>query len=86
MSLAPDTIVIKAPPGTKARWVHKSQAQGHKLSDWVCMRVDRDIDPDPMPWVSRWSCPGGASVVVMTEGQVKELLRTAYLAGAWGAQ
>lgn len=81
-----DTIIIKAQPGTKAKWVRQSQAQGKKLSDWVCMRVDRAVDPDPMPWVSRWTCPDGASVVVMTEAQVRELLRTAYLAGAWGTQ
>ena len=81
-----DTIVIKAPPGTKARWVHKSQSQGQKLSDWVCMRVDRAVDPDPMPWVSRWTCPANSPAVVMTESQVRELLRAAYLAGAWGAQ
>ena len=34
-----DTIVIKAPAGTKARWVRQSQRQGRKLSDWIiqCM-------------------------------------------------
>ena len=35
-----DTIVIKAPPGTKARWVRQSQLDGQKLSDWLISRVD----------------------------------------------
>lgn len=30
-----DTIIIKAPAGTKARWVRMSQREGKKLSDWV---------------------------------------------------
>lgn len=36
-----DTIVIKAPAGTKARWVRQSQAEGAKLSDWIISRVER---------------------------------------------
>jgi len=35
-----DTIVIKAPPGTKARWVRQSQRAGRKLSDWLITRID----------------------------------------------
>ncbi len=35
-----DTIIIKAPPGTKTRWVRQSQAQGKKLSDWIVQLVD----------------------------------------------
>lgn len=52
-----DTIVLKVPPGTKARWVHQSQSEGRKLSDWVVDRVEappgsRSADqaiPDPTP-------------------------------------
>lgn len=36
-----DTIVIKAPAGTKARWVRQSQREGKKLSDWLAERVER---------------------------------------------
>jgi len=35
-----DTIVLKVPAGTKARWVRESQTKGQKLSDWVVMRVE----------------------------------------------
>ena len=35
-----DTIIIKAPQGTKTRWVRQSQAEGKKLSDWVREKVD----------------------------------------------
>ena len=39
--VAPDQIVITAPAGTKSRWVHKSQSEGAKLSDWVISKVDQ---------------------------------------------
>lgn len=39
-----DTIIIKAPQGTKTRWVRQSQAEGKKLSDWVRERVDGKAD------------------------------------------
>ena len=35
-----DTIVIKAPAGTKARWVRQSQRAGRKLSDWLIDRIE----------------------------------------------
>ena len=35
-----DTIVIRAPVGTKTRWVRQSQAQHRKLSDWIVEAVD----------------------------------------------
>lgn len=35
-----DTIIIKAPVGTKARWVKQSQKEGKKLSDWILERMD----------------------------------------------
>ena len=39
--MSDDTIIIKAPAGTKARWVRQSQADGKKLSDWVIAAVDK---------------------------------------------
>lgn len=35
-----DTIVVTAAAGTKARWVHQSQREGIKLSDWIIKRVE----------------------------------------------
>lgn len=35
-----DTIIIKAPAGTKAHWVRQSQREGRKLSDWLISRVE----------------------------------------------
>lgn len=35
-----DTIVIKAPAGTKARWVRAAQRHGLKLSDYIVRSVD----------------------------------------------
>ena len=34
--IAMEKIILTVPAGTKARWVSQSQAQGKKLSDWVC--------------------------------------------------
>jgi hypothetical protein len=36
-----DKIIITAPAGTKARWVHQSQSEGVKLSDWIVKKVDQ---------------------------------------------
>lgn len=38
--MSDDTIIIKAPAGTKARWVRQSQRAGMKLSDWLIERVE----------------------------------------------
>jgi hypothetical protein len=38
-----ETIIIKAPTGTKSRWVHESQAAGVKLSDWVCLMLQEQM-------------------------------------------
>lgn len=58
-----DTIVIKAPAGTKARWVHQSQAQGMKLSDWVVRSVDRPANKfSPTP------CHRCGSVLLVNDG------------------
>ena len=59
----PDTIVIRAPAGTKARWVHQSQARGMKLGDWVVQAVDRPANKTaPTP------CPRCASAVLVADG------------------
>jgi hypothetical protein len=41
-----DTIVIRAPAGTKARWVRQSQAEGSKLSDWIVQRLEASMPND----------------------------------------
>lgn len=50
-----DTIVIKAPAGTKARWVRQSQREGRKLSDWLIERVEAQ----PMHKITPVSIPEG---------------------------
>ena len=35
-----DTIVLSAPSGTKARWVHRSQQVGMPLSSWIIKHID----------------------------------------------
>lgn len=35
-----DTIVVRPPKGTKAKWVRQSQAEGKKLTDWIAERVE----------------------------------------------
>lgn len=58
-----DTIIIKAQPGTKARWVRQSQAQGKKLSDWVVQAVER-----PANTTASTPCPRCGSVVLVSDG------------------
>ena len=43
--MADDTIVIKAPAGTKARWVRQAQREGQKLSDWIMQRMEQAVHP-----------------------------------------
>lgn len=57
-----DTIVIKAPAGTKARWVR--QAGGMKLSDWVRVQVDRPANKNASE-----PCQKCGSVVLVADGQ-----------------
>lgn len=40
-----DTIVIKVPAGTKARWVRQAQREGRKLSDWIIQRMEQPVQP-----------------------------------------
>lgn len=77
-----DTIVIKAPEGTKAKWVRQSQAASMKLSDWVLRQIE---PPDPEPWLSRHASKEPGSVAVFTEDELREVMRKAYLAGAYRA-
>jgi hypothetical protein len=79
-----DTIVIKAPAGTKARWVRQSQSAGLKLSDWVLRLID-DPPADAERYLSRFARNEPGSAVLMTEEQVRDLIRKAYLAGAYRA-
>lgn len=39
-----DTIVIRAPAGTKARWVRS--AHPGKLGPWIVKMIDETPDPD----------------------------------------
>jgi hypothetical protein len=39
-----DTIIIRAPAGTKARWVRA--AHPGKLSDWIISKVDANMPTD----------------------------------------
>lgn len=38
-----DTIIIKAPAGTKAKWVRQSQRDGKKLSDWLVEKIENTM-------------------------------------------
>ena len=58
-----DTIVIKVPAGTKARWVHKSQSEGVKLSEWIARRVDV-----PANKMARDPCPRCSAVLLVADG------------------
>jgi ribosomal protein S27AE len=58
-----DTIVISAAAGTKARWVHASQRDGLKLSDWVVKSVDR-----PANQTAQTPCQRCRSVVLVADG------------------
>ena len=58
-----DTIVIKAPAGTKTRWVRQSQAQGRKLSDWIVQSVER-----PANTTAETPCLRCGSVVLVSDG------------------
>lgn len=58
-----DTIVIKAPAGTKARWVNRSQAHGLKLSDYIVQSVD--LPPNKS---ASTPCPRCGSVILVADG------------------
>lgn len=73
-----DTIVIKAPAGTKARWVR--MAGGMKLSDFVVRQIDA---PDPEPWLARFAARSPGESAVLSEAELRALMRRAYLSGAY---
>jgi ribosomal protein S27AE len=58
-----DTIVIKAPGGTKARWVHDAQRHWLKLSDWIIRSVDL-----PTSKMAQTSCQRCGSVLLVADG------------------
>ena len=76
-----DTIVIKAPAGTKARWVRL--AGGEKLSDWAVRMIDDP--PDAERYLARFARKEPGSVVMLTEDQLRDVMRKAYIAGAYRA-
>ena len=74
-----DTIIIKAPPGTKARWVRR--AGGEKLGDWLI----RQIDAPPASaeaYLARFEPRPEGDVAMLTEAQLRDAMRQAYLAGS----
>lgn len=73
-----DTIVIKAPAGTKARWIRI--AGGEKLSAWVVRMIDEPADPEM--YLARFTRHEPGSRVLLTETDLHEIIRKAYLAGA----
>lgn len=79
MSPASDTIVIKAPPGTKARWVRL--AGGEKLSSWIVRMVDEPADPEQ--YIAQFARKPAGSMVMLTEAELHDVMRKAYLAGAY---
>lgn len=53
-----DTIVVKAPRGTKARWVHLSQKRAVKLNAWIIEHVERSLSmSDERDTRSQRDCP-----------------------------
>lgn len=73
-----DTIIIRAPKGTKSRWVRA--AHPGKLSAWVVKMIDEPPDADR--YLARFAPREPGSVVVLTEEQLRDVMRKAYLAGA----
>lgn len=73
-----DTIVITTPAGTKARWVRA--AHPGKLSAWVVKMIDEPPNPDR--YLARFAAREPGSVVVLTEDQLRDVMRKAYIAGA----
>jgi len=61
--IAMEKIILTVPAGTKARWVSQSQAQGKKLSDWVCEAVER-----PANKAATSPCPRCQSLVLVPDG------------------
>lgn len=76
-----DAIVIKAPAGTKARWVRS--AHPGKLSAWVVKMIDEQ--PNAERYLAKFPPQEPGSVVVLTEPQLRDVMRKAYMAGAYRA-
>jgi len=76
-----DTIVIRAPAGTKARWV--KHAHPGKLSAWVVKMIDEPPNADR--YLARFAPREPGSVTVLSEPELRDVMRKAYLAGAYRA-
>jgi len=76
-----DTIVIRAPAGTKARWVRI--AHPGKLSAWIVKMIDEPPDPDR--YLARFATREPGAVTVLNEDELRDVMRKAYLAGAYRA-
>lgn len=59
-----DTIVIRAPLGTKARWVHAAQRHRVTLARYVLESVDR-----PANRMAKTPCVRCHSVLLASDGQ-----------------
>lgn len=76
-----DTIIIQAPAGTKARWVRI--AHPGKLGPWIIKMIDEPPDPDR--YLARFAPREPGSVAVLTEQELRDVMRKAYIAGAYRA-
>jgi len=76
-----DTSILKAPAGTKAKWVRS--ARPGKLGAWVVKMIDEP--PDAERYLARFAPSEPGSVVVLTEPELRDVMRKAYLAGAYRA-
>jgi hypothetical protein len=76
-----DVIVIRAPAGTKARWF--KHAHPGKLGAWVVKMIDEP--PDAERYLARFAAREPGSVVVLTEAELRDVMRKAYMAGAYRA-
>ena len=68
-----DTIIIKAPAGTKARWVRQSQREGKKLSDWVVERVKMQVFKVPGSLADKYH-GAGLALAAIVQGQLVGLV------------
>ena len=75
-----DTIVLKVPEGTKAKLI--KLANGDKLADYILRQFAR---PNPEPWLSRHVRKEPGSVATLTEDELRDVMRRAYMAGAYRA-
>lgn len=73
-------IHLRVPAATKAAWVRASRAAGLRLTDWIVERVS--AQPDPEVYLAQYASRAPGAVAVLSEAQLREVMRRAYLAGA----